>query len=356
MDSDNDLATFGLQQQMLPLSTHLRGPRIYRPTNFCPHNTYPYQQRIIDVVPAPQGGYYVAVAEDMTANNPVTCGSYSSTSHSISKSTTKQFSATKVRASNVPSSSPKHRFLARANAHSYLWQLQDRDQDHIVPPCPVENRCDQNCTVRHNQTSVYKHHHNIPQRQQQQQGGGDSSTVAVRPLPSNFVLSPTTVVLGKGSAPKEASGNRRLQRLVNEYLDVYASSDRPGKIALVSRIVCAMSSPRQIPSPQSETPLASSLTSTSNRMVNSNDKNKNENFNGFVRFHDGRWLEATEKDARTKVTSMFRDALHSQYKSSSKSKVTNRRQIRRQQQQQIKITTEGSTAAIAARHHRIRDI
>ena len=53
----------------------------------------------------------------------------------------------------------------------------------------------------------------------------------------------------------------------------------------------------------------------------------------FVKYENGRWWSAGERASREKIGASFRDALHTLYKSSSKSKVAMRRAKAEAQQQ-----------------------
>ena len=48
----------------------------------------------------------------------------------------------------------------------------------------------------------------------------------------------------------------------------------------------------------------------------------------FIKFTEGRWWEVDLKAAREKVSSVFRDFLHDKYRSSSKSKMAKRKDMR----------------------------
>jgi hypothetical protein len=325
---------------------HAPLPSLLHSTHYCSNNN------IIDVVPAAHGGYYVAVVEDTNTNNSSSIPT-TTTTNLFKKSTVTtrpSHCAVKVRPSKIVS--PKYRFLARAYAseqqkqrrvvtppHDFVTTCYFPKPEMLAPSLPVsstssyfptEKRTEQNIAQRRSSTdegNSDRCHTDQNQRQLEETNSDDSdnsnnsrSCLAMKPLPSNFVLSSNTVVLGKGSAPKEASGNRRLQRLVNEYLDDYANAERQGKITLISKIVRAMAQQQQNTTPTVTTQPAENDDNAVTTCGTSS---------GFVRFQHGRWWEATERDARIKVTAMFRDALHSHYKSSSKSKVSHRRQIRR---------------------------
>jgi hypothetical protein len=119
-----------------------------------------------------------------------------------------------------------------------------------------------------------------------------------RKLPKDFVAEVDTVVLGKGNIPKTNIGNLKLKGIVMDNLVEYANGERRKKIAVISRII--------------------------NHVTQSN-----YNTTGFVKYEDEHWWEMTERDARVKITALFRDCLHDQYRSSSSSKVKRRQQLRK---------------------------
>ena len=121
-----------------------------------------------------------------------------------------------------------------------------------------------------------------------------------RRLSKNFVPETDTVVLGKGNIPKTNFGNLKLKGIVMDALMEYASGERRKKIAVISRII---------------------------RHVTTH----NYSTTGFVKFEDDNWWEMTERDARVKITALFRDCLHDQYRSSSSSKVKRRQELRKRE-------------------------
>merc|ERR1712176_820264 len=120
-----------------------------------------------------------------------------------------------------------------------------------------------------------------------------------RKLSKEFVPEVDTVVLGKGNIPKTNIGNLKLKGIVMDNLVEYANGERRKKIAVISRII--------------------------NHVTANNYKTT-----GFVKFEDDCWWEMTERDARVKITALFRDCLHDQYRSSSSSKVKRRQELRKQ--------------------------
>lgn len=119
-----------------------------------------------------------------------------------------------------------------------------------------------------------------------------------RKLTKDFIPEVNTVVLGKGNIPKTNIGNLKLKGIVMDNLVEYANGERRKKIAVISRII--------------------------NHVVSNNYKTT-----GFVKFEDDCWWEMTERDARVKITALFRDSLHDQYRSSSSSKVKRRQELRK---------------------------
>ena len=119
-----------------------------------------------------------------------------------------------------------------------------------------------------------------------------------RKLSKDFVPEVDTVVLGKGNIPKTNIGNLKLKGIVMDNLVEYANGERRKKIAVISRIITHVTA-------------------------------GNYKTTGFVKFEDDCWWEMTERDARVKITALFRDCLHDQYRSSSSSKVKRRQELRK---------------------------
>lgn len=116
-------------------------------------------------------------------------------------------------------------------------------------------------------------------------------------LPSTFQPSINSVILGKGNVPKNAPGNKQLRHIVSNHVTEYSSIEcRRGRAMIVRSIVEHV---RELCRP----------------------------FGGgaFVKYEQGKWREVNHTATREKVTSVFRDFLHDQYKSSTKNKVAKRR-------------------------------
>lgn len=142
-----------------------------------------------------------------------------------------------------------------------------------------------------------------------------------RKLSKDFVPEMDTVVLGKGNIPKTNIGNLKLKGIVMDNLVEYANGERRKKIAVISRII--------------------------NHVTAANYKTT-----GFVKFEDECWWEMTERDARVKITALFRDCLHDQYRSSSSSKVKRRQELRKSRSlaaSNVKKEAEKATADAAGK-------
>ena len=126
-----------------------------------------------------------------------------------------------------------------------------------------------------------------------------------RKLSKNFIPGTNTVVLGKGNVPKTNEGNLKLKGLIMDSLTEYSNGERREKINATTKIICHVRDKNATNNSTTSTPTT-----------------------GFVKYEDACWWEMTERDARVKVTALFRDSLHNQYRSSSTSKVRRRQQLR----------------------------
>lgn len=126
-----------------------------------------------------------------------------------------------------------------------------------------------------------------------------------RILSNHFIPGTDTVVLGKGNVPKANKGNLKLKGLIMDNLIEYSNGERREKITVITKIIRHVRSKNGTNTNTTTTPTT-----------------------GFVKYEDACWWEMTERDARVKVTALFRDCLHDQYRSSSTSKVRRRQQLR----------------------------
>jgi hypothetical protein len=110
----------------------------------------------------------------------------------------------------------------------------------------------------------------------------------------NYVPGKYAVICGRGKACTASTGNRNLRSLVMSYLKPYSQSrNKVEKSSIVSAI---MTSVRQA-SPDG----------------------------AFVKIEAGVWREVDEGFAREKIGCLFRDYLHTQYRSSTKAKLARRK-------------------------------
>jgi len=120
-----------------------------------------------------------------------------------------------------------------------------------------------------------------------------------RSLPNDFKPGPNSVIIGRKKNCYTSVGNLKLRDIVLMSLPAYSKcSKKKDKTEVVSSIV---------------------------QMV----RESCPDGGAFVKCDDkGKWHEVSEVIARERVASIFRDFLHDQYRSSSKSKVAKRREKR----------------------------
>ncbi|KAG7367371.1 hypothetical protein IV203_030042 [Nitzschia inconspicua] len=115
-------------------------------------------------------------------------------------------------------------------------------------------------------------------------------------LPASFTPHPYSVLLGRGKV-NESVGNRRLKILVDIELKNYVEApSRREKSYVVARVMEKIQEACGI--------------------------------GAFVRREGGVWYEVSDSEAREKISTIFRDKLSDQYKSSTSNKVERRRQRR----------------------------
>jgi hypothetical protein len=114
-------------------------------------------------------------------------------------------------------------------------------------------------------------------------------------LPQTFKAGKNTVICGRGNACTRSTGNRFLNSLVYCYLKPYAEArNKIEKSSIVSAIIAEV-------------------------------KQESPHGAGFVKFEGGAWYEVEDAFAREKIGCLFRDALHTQYRSSTKAKLARRK-------------------------------
>jgi hypothetical protein len=132
-------------------------------------------------------------------------------------------------------------------------------------------------------------------------------------LPEDFVPGPHSVICGRGKACANAAGNRRLKTIVDSHLKPYSETKtKLEKSEIVSTIVNVVKQATSV--------------------------------GAFVKLEGGRYWEVEDSVSREKVGCMLRDCLHSQYRSSTKSKLARRRQHR--------VNEANQTGLYGGSHHR----
>jgi hypothetical protein len=117
----------------------------------------------------------------------------------------------------------------------------------------------------------------------------------VSALPEDFVPNNYCVLCGKGKEYFDFVGNRRFRTIVAMFLDRYNNTkDKVGKTAIVTDVIRIVHSAGGI----------------------------------FCRYEQGVWWQVAEGTAREKVGALFRDSLHTKYRSSGKAKVAARRRAK----------------------------
>jgi hypothetical protein len=120
-------------------------------------------------------------------------------------------------------------------------------------------------------------------------------TLDVSALPEDFVPSNYCVLCGKGKEYFDFAGNHRFRTIVSMHLDQYNNAtDKVGKSRIVTQVMKIVHDAGGV----------------------------------FCRFEQGVWWRVSPATAREKTGALFRDCLHTKYRSSGKAKVAARRQAR----------------------------
>lgn len=113
-------------------------------------------------------------------------------------------------------------------------------------------------------------------------------------LPPDFIPTPHSVVCGRRKECFDAVGNRRLRIVISMFLKQYSEAkSKVAKSVIVSTVLDMI---------YDATPEGA-----------------------FVKYEKGRWYELDEDSAREKTGALFRDCLHTQYRSSAKAKHAKRK-------------------------------
>jgi hypothetical protein len=113
----------------------------------------------------------------------------------------------------------------------------------------------------------------------------------------DFQPSEYSVICGRGKASYAHAGNHRLRMLTSMFVEKYSATDCKRHKSTIASDIVAMT---------------------------------RESGGRFCKYAQGAWFEVGDHFAREKVSAMFRDMLHTQYRSSAKAKTARRRvQIKR---------------------------
>ena len=128
----------------------------------------------------------------------------------------------------------------------------------------------------------------------------------------DFTPGPCTVICGRGKQCLSNPGNKNLKRLVQEYLSQYSmTQNKAEKSIIVTKIIDDI-------------------------RTNHSDDENDDSSGIFVKFLQDKqeFWEVDDAFAREKIGCMFRDMLHTQYKSSTKAKHARKKVLRKQRKQQ----------------------
>jgi hypothetical protein len=184
--------------------------------------------------------------------------------------------------------------LGRLEVNLGLW-LSTRLEDEFSPLTKSEIETTRTATTA--TTTHHRKHLIMPKI---------SRTKEMIAMPEGFVPGPHHVICAKGKAAKEHQANRMLRSMVKSTIEEYSEAPKLERSFIVSRVL------KQI-----------------------------RKEGGFVREIDGRWYDVSDRNAREKIGQLYRDALHTQFKSSTKAKAS----IRRERRHMRRSATSGSSSA-----------
>jgi hypothetical protein len=122
-----------------------------------------------------------------------------------------------------------------------------------------------------------------------------TNKLAKKPLGADFQPSLYSVICARGQSSFNHAGNRRFRALTTLYLERYSrATAKAAKSAIVSNIVATV------------------------RQAGGD----------FCKIENHEWFEVGDHCAREKVSTLLRDLLHTQYRSSGKAKSSNRRNLK----------------------------
>ena len=143
---------------------------------------------------------------------------------------------------------------------------------------------------------------------------GGSGKNSMTELPSDFQPNAYSVMCGRGNSCFNYVGNRRFRVIATMFMAQYSTADsKLAKSKIVSQIL-------------------DMIESSGGGFVKKNEKN-------------GKWYEVSEAVAREKIGSQLRDCLHSQYKSSAKSKLARKAMMKKAREESSSASSLNSSDA-----------
>jgi hypothetical protein len=139
----------------------------------------------------------------------------------------------------------------------------------------------------------------------------------------DFQPSDLSVICGRGKSSYDHPGNCCLRVLASAFVADYSQAGRKlKKSAIVANVVAVV---------------------------------RRQEGGCFCRYQNGTWFEIGDYYAREKVSGMFRDMLHTQYRSSTKAKTTRRRDQRAKQKKNETQTHHYSLQLVVGTRHSKND-
>ena len=189
----------------------------------------------------------------------------------------------------------------------FLASMEPVSMLSTMEPIPMQSSSMQKCPMLPSDCEPIPLHPNaffgmgVADHSDRSDHGSETDPDLEEALPLDFEPSPYTVIFGRGKKCTESCGNRRLRVMISILAEKYsqAGANREKKSEIVTEVYS---------------------------MVKDACPNQRE---AFVKFKDGRWYPVGEFLAREKISGLFRDVLHTKYRSSNKSKIK-KRQERRQ--------------------------
>ena len=134
-------------------------------------------------------------------------------------------------------------------------------------------------------------------------------------LPSSFEPGPYTVICGRGKLCTESPGNVYLRGLVKDFLEPYSQAqNKKAKSKIVSSIITMVREQNGRTDDHLEDGVSGAFVKQSD--ATADDASSSSTSDDCTK----EWWEVDESFAREKIGCMFRDLLHTQYRSSTKAK------------------------------------